>query len=695
MRTRASLRLVAVAGAAVALLTAGVGFAEVSSTAGAASDWTATVPIITTGPLTFAYPYVPPSQDTQPNIDFEYLMYRPLYVFGSTNSVAVVPQLSLATTPVWSNGDKTVTFTLKNYVWSNGEKVTPGDVIEFLNILTAEPSDWANYVPPLAPKATNVAIPDIIESVSTSGQSMTFNLNTKVSPRWFDNNELSQLTPLPAAWDIAATGWTPSDYVPNDGGKSLTSSTLSATDGGNIPTTSAVTECPMTTWIGDGNTSGPTSTFIDSNGDKTDVNASSVTAAEWCAEVMSTMVSFGSDTTDLGNFTTDAGKLYQIVDGPWQISTFDESAVSFSFVRNPDYSGPVAPNSPSKVVETPCTDEQTCYNLVETGAVTQGGLPAIYAKKIANVSQAATGQTAIAKKEGYTMQVVPTWSVNYFPVDTLSTLKGTPGNSTTNGAELSQAYVRHVLQELSDQSVMISRFENGYAYPAVGPVPAAPTDPGVNTGLPTSALVPFSISGAKADLESHGWKVGDTAGATKCEKPGTGAGECGAGISKGAELNFQILIGTGSTTELNLESYWAATCAQDGIGITIKTGTFSALVGIIYSSSTKWDLGDYGAGWIFSPDYYPTGEVLFAPGAGANASHFDNASTNAAIVASLFTDPNLDAYATNIAQESPVIFRPDGVGLIETKSDVVADTAIGGSLANPLDLFVPETWELK
>ena len=62
---------------------------------------------------------------------FQFLMYRPLCMFGNnTNtSVSINYPLSPADPPVYSNGGKTVTVTLKDWKWSNGETVDANDVL--------------------------------------------------------------------------------------------------------------------------------------------------------------------------------------------------------------------------------------------------------------------------------------------------------------------------------------------------------------------------------------------------------------------------------------------------------------------------------------------------------------------------------------------------------------------------------------
>src|SRR5436190_370380 len=75
------------------------------------------------------------------------------------------PELSLADLPKYSNGNKTVTITMKpNYVWSDGKPVTSQDVRFFLEMVKAgikeSPANWFAYTP-------KIGIPDEIASMST------------------------------------------------------------------------------------------------------------------------------------------------------------------------------------------------------------------------------------------------------------------------------------------------------------------------------------------------------------------------------------------------------------------------------------------------------------------------------------------------------------------------------------------------
>jgi peptide/nickel transport system substrate-binding protein len=125
---------------------------------------------------------------------FQYLMYRPLYWFGLNGRPVLNPQLSLAEPPVYSGNGRTVTIKMKGYRWSNGERVDAQDVVFWLNMLAAEKKNWAYYVPG--------GLPDnLVSWKSSSPTTVTLTLKSAYNPKFFTYNELSQITPLPLAWD--------------------------------------------------------------------------------------------------------------------------------------------------------------------------------------------------------------------------------------------------------------------------------------------------------------------------------------------------------------------------------------------------------------------------------------------------------------------------------------------------------------
>jgi peptide/nickel transport system substrate-binding protein len=102
---------------------------------------------------------------------------------------------------------------------------------------------------------------------------------------------------------------------------------------------------------------------------------------------------------------------------------------------------------------------------------------------------------------------------------------------------------------------------------------------------------------------------------------------------------------------------------------------------------------DYG-GWIYSPDYYPSGESLFAPGASNNIGGYDSSEMNALIAATTTggdlglnqIDPTYHtSYAEFTATDLPVIWQPLPSGF-----NVILRSIKGAQTPNPLGDFNPE-----
>jgi peptide/nickel transport system substrate-binding protein len=146
----------------------------------------------------YIFPYMSAANSSNQNLfDFTYLMYRPLYWFGQGSQPVFNPSLSLASAPTF-NG-RNVTITLKHYMWSNGTPVTAQDVVFWLNLMKAEPQDWFDYSPGGFPS-------NISDVRAASATQVTLTMDKAYSPTWFQYNELSQITPMPAAWDRTASG---------------------------------------------------------------------------------------------------------------------------------------------------------------------------------------------------------------------------------------------------------------------------------------------------------------------------------------------------------------------------------------------------------------------------------------------------------------------------------------------------------
>jgi peptide/nickel transport system substrate-binding protein len=133
--------------------------------------------------------------------DFQYLLYRPLYWFGQGTKPLLNESLSLADPPQYKN--QQVTIKLKNYKWSNGTQVTAQNVMFWINMQIEDGlADWGGQV--------QGDFPFDVKNIHAVGTSeVVMDIKGPYSQAWFTDNELSQITPLPEAWDRTASG--PSD----------------------------------------------------------------------------------------------------------------------------------------------------------------------------------------------------------------------------------------------------------------------------------------------------------------------------------------------------------------------------------------------------------------------------------------------------------------------------------------------------
>jgi peptide/nickel transport system substrate-binding protein len=189
--------------AAVVMLAAGCAAGDASQQpAGAIRGGTATLAYVAgTGP-DWIFPFANASVYNQANYqDFMDLMYRPLYMFGSNTTtgadVLVNYPLSPALPPVYADGGRQVTISLRGWKWSDRERVDAADVIFWLNLDEAEKADFFGYTPG--------TLPDNVASYRATGpDQVTLQLRQPVSGTWFTYNQLAEITPFPLAWDVTS-----------------------------------------------------------------------------------------------------------------------------------------------------------------------------------------------------------------------------------------------------------------------------------------------------------------------------------------------------------------------------------------------------------------------------------------------------------------------------------------------------------
>jgi peptide/nickel transport system substrate-binding protein len=189
------------AGLAITVAGCGTSPSSPADTAPPGGGTTATYALAPDSPIDYIFPFVSATSGdfTVYNAnDFQYLMYRPLYWFGAGTSPLLNTSLSLAYRPVYKG--QQVTIRLKpHWKWSDGEPVDAKDVMFWMNMLLANRTTWAGYV--------KGYFPDNVKNVHPVGtDEVQMTITGPYSETWFTNNELSQITPMPMAWDVTGPG---------------------------------------------------------------------------------------------------------------------------------------------------------------------------------------------------------------------------------------------------------------------------------------------------------------------------------------------------------------------------------------------------------------------------------------------------------------------------------------------------------
>lgn len=554
---------------------------------------------------------------------FQELMYRPLYWFGKGAAPVLDLSRSLANNPSYSKGNTVVTVTMKPYKWSNGESVTAQDVVFWLNMMQVEKGVWAGYVPG--------TIPDDIKSMTAKGSTLTITLDGPVNPNWFTYNELSQITPMPMAWNLTAAG-----TKGTCGTADFSSVTVTKDSKGNIkPVSSTAKSCSAVY------------TYLDGQ-----------------AKKISSYVH---------------SPIWSVVDGPWKLKSMDTSG-NVTFVPNTKFSGPQKPKL-SKFVEVPYTSDDAEFNALAANKIDVGYLPTqdITSGASAPASDPCklTPGANNPRLSGYNIAPVFPWGINYFPVNFKSTANG--GQA---GKIFSQLYFRQAFQLLINQPLYIKKIDKGYGEPTYGPVPVCPTN---NFATSQEKANPYTYNPQKAIslLRSNGWNVKPN-GTSTC----TDAAKCGVPAGTPLDINLQYASGTQSITSLmNTEkSSWAAA----GINVHLTTATFNTVIGTAVpcsGSSCTWQMENWGGGWIFAPDYYPSGEDLFQTGASSNAGTYSDSKADTLIKQTTQGNADLSNYQNYLAQQLPVVWQPNPVTVFEVNKKLGGVTPI-----NSLQTINPEDW---
>ena len=358
--------------------------------------------------------------------------------------------------------------------------------------------------------------------------------------------------------------------------------------------------------------------------------------------------------------------LWQVVDGPWKLKSFGPTA-PVVMVRNLSYSGPNKPTY-KEFIEEPFTSTSAEYASLVSGTTDISYyIPRTEITSSAKAPSRPTqtlkpGKNNLRLAGTYTLEPVYEWGFNAIVENERST-----ANHGTAGALLRQLYVRQALQSLITQKLYIDRLEKGYGVPDYGAVPVWPRNPYSST-YEASNPYPYSPTHAKKLLSSHGWKV-VPGGVSTCIKPGKGAGHCGAGIGARAKLEFTMRYASGTTAVKNITDAEQSSWERAGIQMKLVGQAFDAIVG----SSTpcphgcSWQFAAVGLGWDYGGITYPSGQELFAKGAGSNYPSFTTPTVNKLIQDTITVTSKKDftKYENLIAKELPDIWQPAMVTVAE------------------------------
>lgn len=295
-------------------------------------------------------------------------------------------------------------------------------------------------------------------------------------------------------------------------------------------------------------------------------------------------------------------------------------------------------------------------------------------------------QAGAVKANGYNVFGYPDWGFTYVTYNFLD--KTGHFNSV-----IDQLYFRQALAHLQDEPGYVKAFFGGAGGLAYGPVPAIPKSP----YTPANAVknpYPFSVPTTVKMLKSHGWNV-VPGGTDTCAKPGTGAGQCGAGIPAGTKLSFNLIYATSPNYLGEMVTDLASQAAKAGIQIHLQSSNFNYIVNNYDNpipsgkpNINKWAMEDFGG---YTNNTYPTQLSIFSPGV-LNEGTFNNPTATRLIHASVSSgNPTaVKAEAAFLTQDQPSLFQPNPDQVVVWKKTLSGTQA---SLANQTQFWLtPEFW---
>jgi peptide/nickel transport system substrate-binding protein len=376
-----------------------------------------------------------------------------------------------------------------------------------------------------------------------------------------------------------------------------------------------------------------------------------------------------SDTSTYGT-----NPLWKTVNGPWILSQYRSDGYA-EFVPNSSYSGPNKPHL-AKFVEQPFTSEATELNVLRSGtSIDYGYLP------VQEITQAGS-----LKAQGYRTDPWRQWGTNFIELNF---------NHPTAGKLIKQTYIRQAMQSLINQPSYIKGPLRGTGSVNSGPIQVDPPNSFMTKYDPASAL-PYDPEKAKSLLTSHGWTVVPN-GASTCASPGTGPTQCGAGIAAGEKLSLNLEYSSGIVTVDQEMQALKSDFSAAGIEINLNQAPFNTVLADVApckpgASTCKWQIINWGGGWIYGINPYPSDDQLFQTGAGSNYGGYSDPKTDALIAAAVHKDDpqGVVALANQLANQVPVLWMPTELYRISA----ISSRLTGTGTQSPILSLTPEDWQL-
>ena len=374
--------------------------------------------------------------------------------------------------------------------------------------------------------------------------------------------------------------------------------------------------------------------------------------------------------------TYASNPLWQVVDGPYKLTSFNTTSNDWSMTPNTAYSGPTA-KVVSGVQTTFYASSQAAFNALKSGAATVGYVP------MADVPQAASLKSNY-NIFGYTDLGFHAIFYNF---------KDTTGNFDKI---IGQLYIRQALAELNSQQGIIKAVYHGAGAPQAGPLGAYPASQ--YTPANTNPY-PYGPANAVNLLKAHGWNVVPN-GTTTCAKPGTAANECGAGIPAGTKLAWNLPYAAENSTSVQMATAFASEVKAAGINITLKSDSFQNIISndndvAAPKNDDSWAMELFG-GENFTNPYVTTFGLFNSTGSG-NLGGYSDPQADKLINASVTgTDPNaLKSELSYLTEQQPVLFEPGedyatAGGLMAISKTISGDPSSFSAYTQ--NMLLPEFW---